>query len=113
MIGPPIGGANSFLPDAAYSPGCGYLVTWEVRGGVSSQDNVFARHVMPKEAQHMNDPFPIDDSSEEQARPAVACAPYGDCFVVEEDMWSGNWDIRGRFVRFHRTRLPLIMRHGP
>lgn len=40
----------------------------------------------------------------------VACAPSGDCPVVEEDNWPGaDYEIRGRFVMPYHLYLPLML----
>ena len=99
-------------PAVAYGGGYGYLVAWRYfDAGLSGQD-VHGRYVMPVQDSAAGDAFAIDNGSDSQANPAIACAPSGDCLVVEEDDWPGaDFEIRGRFVRPCRVHLPLVLRN--
>lgn len=99
-------------PDVAYGRGYGYLVTWRYASGVASGDDVYARYVMPGQNSAAGPEFVIDVSTQSQRAPAVACAPSGDCLVVEEDNWpGGDYEIRGRLVMPYRVYVPIVLRN--
>jgi len=99
-------------PDVAYGAGYGYLVAWRYYDSGSSGQDVYGRYVMPGQDSAAGDEFAIDGDSNSQANPAIACASSGDCLVVEEDNWpSGDYEIRGRFVRPYHVYLPLTLRN--
>jgi len=99
-------------PAVAYGGGYGYLVAWRYfDAGLSGQD-VHGRYVMPGQDSAAGDAFAIDSGLDSQANPALACDPSGDCLVVEEDDWpSGDFEIRGRFVRPYHIYVPLVLRN--
>ncbi|MGB5933949.1 MAG: hypothetical protein WBH57_12900 [Anaerolineae bacterium] len=111
----PIAAATANLhvePDVAYGAGYGYLVTWRYASGTSSGNDLYGRHVMPGQDSATGNEFAIDSGADSQRSPALACAPSGDCLVVEEDNWpAGDYEIRGRFVMPHRVYLPMVLRN--
>lgn len=96
-------------PDVAYGAGYGYLVTWMYSG---NDWDVYGRYVMRGQNSAAGTEFAIDAGSNVQWNPAVACAPSGDCLVVEHDNWPGpDYEIRGRFVMPYHLYLPVILRN--
>ena len=88
-------------PDVAFAQdGRGYLVAWRFFNPLASGQDIFGRWVLPGEEAAFGGEFPIDDGTMEQAAPAVACSPWGQYFVAEEDGWPGpDSEIRGRFIQ--------------
>lgn len=109
----PIMADFSFMADVAYGARYGYLVAWGLSSfGGPSGDDVYGRYVMPGHDSAVGNEFPIDDGPDSQRLPAVACAPSGDCLVVEEDNWPGaDFEIRGRFVMPWHVYLPMVLRN--
>jgi hypothetical protein len=104
-------------PAVGYGSGYGYLVTWAFDTGSAVYD-VYGRYVMPGQSSAAGNEFTIDGTAHSQEEPAVACAPSGDCLVVEEDNYespatAGDYEIRGRFVEPYNVYLPLILRNYP
>jgi uncharacterized protein YlbG (UPF0298 family) len=98
-------------PAVGYGRGYGYLVAWRYYEGGSDQ-NVYGRYVMPGQDAAAGSEFAIDDDTNTQGSPAVACDSQGDCLVVEEDNWPGaDYEIRGRFVMPYHLYLPLALRN--
>jgi len=59
--------------------------------------------------------FVIDDEGgTKQKSPAVACAAFGQCLVVEEDNSSMgvpvDYEIRGRFIESYSVFLPFVVK---
>lgn len=106
-------GDDNVVPDVANGMGYGYLVTWEKEISLSASD-VYGRYVMRGQDEGAGGPFEIDATQDYQGSPAVACAPLGDCLVVEVDNYSvggpDDTEIRGRFVSPHRVYLPLVVK---
>ena len=102
------------FPAVAYGAGYGYLVAcrrFNLDLGASGLD-VYGRYVMRGQNEASGDEFAIDNGSDFQDNPAIACAPSGDCLVVEEDHWPGpDYEIRGRFVRPYHIYVPLVSRN--
>jgi hypothetical protein len=102
-------------PAVAYGDIYGYLVTWRYASSGASGDDVYGRYVKAGQDSAWGSEFAIDDTSNSQRSPALACAPYGDCLLVEEDNWAfggpGDYEIRGRLVMAHRVYLPLVVRN--
>ena len=99
----PIARGNESLhvdPDVAFAPGGnGYLVAWRHFSPMASGQDVFARWVLRGEDAAFGGEFPVDATSQSQAKPAVAASPWGRYLVVEEDGWPGpDLEIRGRFL---------------
>lgn len=103
-------------PALAYGAGYGYLVAWRDSEGGANQD-VYGRYVMSGQDSAAGQGYVVDDTADWQIRPAVACAPSGDCLVVYQDNWApggaGDLEIRGRFVIPHHIYLPLVLRNYP
>lgn len=107
-------------PDVAYGAGYGYLVT-SVYYFVSTlpapgdPGDVYGRYVMPGQDEATGGEFAIDNSINRQTVPAVACAPSGECLVVEMHNTlphpGENYEIRGRFVMPWRIFLPLVLKN--
>ena len=131
--GQPLGPAGGFLisstsaawresPDVAFGGRCGYLVVWSHAEGISAGwpptlQDVYGARVPVGQDTTAGGQFAIDDGADLQSEPAVACAPWGRCLVVEQDNWpaaSGNgYQIRGRMASLvcpHVTFLPLVLR---
>ena len=104
-------------PAVAYGAGYGYLVAWayDIDPGALFIRDINGRYVMSGQNQAAGNGFAIDGTAYNQHLPAIACGPSGDCLVVEEDEWSpsgsGDYEIRGRFVRLHRLYLPTMLRN--
>lgn len=94
-------------PDLAYGTVYGYLVSWRWAGG----DHVNGRFVKPGQDSTWGDWFNIDSYVGSHRSPALACAPSGDCLVVEEDKPGGDYEIRGRFVTPYRVYLPIVLKN--
>jgi len=68
--------------------------------------------VMPGQDSPSGDWFNIHGFIESHRSPAQACAPSGDCLVAMEDnLYEGDYEIRGRFVMPHRVYLPMILKN--
>lgn len=95
----------------AYGPVYGYLINWRYVL-TASDNNIYGRYVRAGQNTAAGSEFIIDDTSQIQRSPAVACATTGDCLVVEEDNWpgGGDFEIRGRFVWTWRLYLPYLQR---
>jgi len=112
-------------PDVAFDGRCGYLVAWSYAEGGSpgwppSVQDVYGARVAVGQDSIAGSEFAIDDGSALQSHPAVACSPWGQCLVVEQDKWSPasnmGWEIRGRMVMLncpHQVYLPLLLRNAP
>jgi len=104
----------NLLPAVAYGRGFGYLVSWQYdsSGGYTNYD-VYARYVMPGQDSAAGYPFVVDDYAYTQEYPALACAPSGDCLLVEQDDYPSGTeaDIRARLVTPYHYYLPLILQN--
>jgi hypothetical protein len=105
-------GQTHVEPDVAYGNVYGYLVTWRYATGGASGDDVYARLVKAGQNVPSGGRFAIDTWTGSQRSPAVACATDGDCLVVEEDNWGGDYEIRGMFVLAYHVYLPLALRNS-
>ena len=134
--GKPLGGSGGFRissttaayrqdPDVAFGGRCGYLLTWSHAEGGSTGwsptlQDVYGARIPAGEDGIAGSEFAIDGGSALQSHPAVACSPWGQCLVVEQDKWSPasnmGYEIRGRMVMLdcpHQVYLPLLLRHAP
>jgi hypothetical protein len=110
-----IGLAGSIIPGGqavASAPPLGYLAAWG--GQVAPQDNLNGRFVRAGQDVAAGSEIELDNRSDTQAFPAVACAPNGNCLVVYHSNWydPSDFDIHGVFVGPYRVFLPLVLRHG-
>ena len=132
--GQPLGGSGGFYissptlarrenPDVAFGGRCGYLVTWSHAEGGSpgwapTLQDVYGARVPLGQDKTADGEFAIDNGEGLQSHPAVSCAPWGRCLVVEQDNYpttSGNgYQIQGRMASLvcpFTTFLPLVLRH--
>jgi hypothetical protein len=107
VIGPPnarLRAAPSFDehydPDIAYSQGYGYLVTACYAISNRWEADVYGYHVREGRGALHGIEFAIDDRPGKQMEPAVACAPNGECLVLETyyAIPRSDSDIVGRLV---------------
>lgn len=87
--------------DVAYTEARGYLVAWSTYppDGFSGRD-LWARYMAAGTDACIGGPFPYSTGISSQGNPALACAPWGPCLVVEENSWSPifDLDLRARFI---------------
>jgi len=97
-------------PDIAYSHGYGYLVTTCYAISNRWEADVYGYHVLEGQDALRGLEFAIDDRSGKQMEPAVACAPDGECLVVETyyAIPRSDSDIVGRLV--HPGWLAFLQR---
>lgn len=101
---------DSRVPQLGYGPAFNYMVTWETYGPTWLED-VYANTIRVGEEMPSGEPFFIDGGIGcSQREPDVACAPDGDCFFVDADDVSGDYDIDGVFLVPYRVYLPLALR---
>ncbi len=89
-------------PAVDFGLNCGSLVIWTQR--INSMDyRVRGRYVLP--GQDSASGGEITMGFEDyflELHPVVACAPYGDCMMAQEDDWpDGVFNIRGQLVFVH------------
>jgi|YNPNPStandDraft_1061719.scaffolds.fasta_scaffold26521_3 hypothetical protein len=107
IVGPPDGLLISdalfdehYDPDVAYSRGYGYLVVSCYAASNRWDADVYGYHVLEGQGEMPSTGFVIDDSPGKQLEPAVACAPYGECLMVEvyQATTRSDSDILGRLI---------------
>lgn len=103
--------ASSFAPEVAYGPVYGYMVGFQTDDGGAWEDDVYGNYIRVGEEAPADLPFFVDGGMHSsQRQPDVICAPYGDCFFVDADDHTGDYEIDGQFMLAHRLYLPLVLR---
>jgi len=106
--------ASSFAPEVAYGPVYGYMVAFQTDDGGAWQDDVYGNYIRVGQEAPDDIPFFVDGGmSSSQQQPDVACAPYGDCFFVDADDHTGDYEIDGQFMLAYHVFLPLVLRNYP
>jgi hypothetical protein len=108
---------SCFMPDVAYGPVYGYMVTWHSYNA-SYLEDVYANYVRSGQDQVSGLPFGMNGGwGSSQRNAAVACTPAGEFLVATEDnldwtTWTpADYEIRGSFALPYYVDLPLVLRN--
>ena len=92
----------------AYGPIYGYMVTWQTWHADWYED-VYGNYVPVGQEAPSGFASGVDGGwKNNQQNPDVACAPYGDCLIVDEDNGigtGGDFEIHGLFIEAKRVHL--------
>lgn len=108
-----IGGVNTFEElDEQLALACienyGHLAAWHFEES-SPPDTIYGRYVTAGQDSASGDQFAVVSLSHTNTYPAVACGPLGDCLVAYSWWDGGDFDMKGRFVRFYHIYVPLVL----
>jgi hypothetical protein len=114
-ISAPITDVIQAIPSVALFKPWGYLIVWDYLLSTSfDQRDIFAAIVKFGQDQPDGNRFPIDDRSNYQGKPALACDSKGSCFIVNsynpQQYPAGDRELSGRLVFTYRSYIPLTMR---
>jgi hypothetical protein len=105
--------ASSFAPEVAFGRTYGYMVAFQTDDGGFWEDDVYGNYVGVEQDATGDLPFFVDGGMySSQRQPDVTCSDRGDCFFVDADDNTGDYEIDGQFMLAHQVYLPLVLRNS-